>query len=208
MDVKIWWCLGLNAESTRPCPGGDTEYRCSSGECIAKDEVCDGYDDCDNGEDEYFCDTYKPINPGVPSVPSHPLLTDHMISVLILPCPFEIASEFWWSHLDMNLASSPFTLYYLPNASPLSICTLIKLYWSQFKHAYQICIHRTCDYHHNFPPSTKPCSKCYDSPVSFLLLFRWLPVWQWAVCACHCKMQRTQWLYRRLRWDQLLSQWV
>lgn len=37
------------------CPGGDTEFRCATGECIQKTRLCDGYDDCEHGDDEEFC---------------------------------------------------------------------------------------------------------------------------------------------------------
>ncbi|KAA0202733.1 hypothetical protein HAZT_HAZT010232 [Hyalella azteca] len=42
------------------------------GECIRRTELCDGYDDCDNGEDEEFCDTIKPVQPPGPVVPPGP----------------------------------------------------------------------------------------------------------------------------------------
>lgn len=36
---------------------GADEYDCGKGVCIAKERVCDGYPDCETGDDELFCET-------------------------------------------------------------------------------------------------------------------------------------------------------
>ena len=35
--------------------GGCSEYECNNGQCIDNDEVCDGREDCNDGEDERDC---------------------------------------------------------------------------------------------------------------------------------------------------------
>lgn len=40
-------------EESEQCPRN--EYMCSDAKCISKADVCDGYPDCSNGEDESNC---------------------------------------------------------------------------------------------------------------------------------------------------------